>query len=289
VDCQHGLVFTGREDFVTCVQTNLESMFNPEPKEVKSGKALVYSSVSGTGKTVSMLQLKDKLPKVLKGAPVVVAYLGFNVALSLDREEEEHISNYRDKGARDVLARRLAGATIISMVNPDSISDLPTYRSVYDGYEIPSAKKSIEMLLAHTGRKPIFIIAGVDEVQLLNQMKLDTSIPLGRLFLRLLRKWQHEYYEDGVRLVPLGTGIAIDWTEDPTIGLNEPLLGGDTTLISKHDFHGLVEKVVRSMHDEDLSSRFSDQASAETIIDLLAASYWPRVRLLQFWRDKDER
>ena len=74
-----------------------------------------------------MLQLKAKLPKHIDGVPVVVAYLGFNGHLNLSTEERNHISNNVDGGAEDVLARRLAAATIISMVNPDSVDQLPLY------------------------------------------------------------------------------------------------------------------------------------------------------------------
>lgn len=35
----------------------------------------------------------------------------------------------------------------------------------------------------------------------------------------------------------------------------------------------------------EFSSRFSSEASKETVVDLIAASYWPRVRLLEWWRD----
>jgi hypothetical protein len=146
VDCGEGLVFTGRKAFVTSVRTSVESLLDSPPEDSKSGVALVYSSVSRTGKTVSMLQLKAKLPKDIKG-PVVVAYLGFNVDLDLNYGEKDHILRYRNKGVEDVLARRLAGATIISMENPDSITDLPSSEYVYNGYEIPPASKSIEILL----------------------------------------------------------------------------------------------------------------------------------------------
>jgi hypothetical protein len=81
----------------------------------------------------------------------------------------------------------------------------------------------------------------------------------------------------------------MDWSADPATGSNLPLCGNDATLISKHDFHTLVEEVVDSLPDDDFSSWFSTNTSKETIVEFIAASYWPRVRLLQYWRDKNVR
>ena len=248
----------------------------------------MYSSVSGTGKTVSMLQLKSKLKEVNE-VPVIVAYLGFNTELQLSDVESQYIKTHEQTGAKEVLARRLAAATIISSRNPDVVTKLPKYSTVYEGFEIPSVETSKGLIVKHTSAtkdKPIYIVAGVDEIQLLNMAEqVGTGIGLGRLFLRILRGWQHEWHDKGIRLLPLGTGIAIDWTADPTTGLNVPLHGDDTTLISKNDFHELVEKVVDSLGDDEFSRRFSSGTSKETVVDLIAASYWPRVRLLEWWRD----
>ncbi len=91
----------------------------------KRAKALVYSSVSGTGKTVSMLELKRLLHK--ENRRIAVAYLGFNCCLGLLKEEKDHMKASSDftEGAREVLARRLAGSTIISLRNPGEVSRLP--------------------------------------------------------------------------------------------------------------------------------------------------------------------
>jgi hypothetical protein len=95
----------------------------------------------------------------------------------------------------------------------------------------------------------------VDEVQLLNNILTVDRIGLGRLFLCILRDWQYRWHKEGIRLLPLGTGIALDWAAEPTTGRIVRLNGGDTTLISKQDFRELVEGVVRNL--DDFTERFS--------------------------------
>jgi hypothetical protein len=282
-DCGRDLVFTGRTDFVSKVNEQLVRL-RTAPVDKKESVALVYSSVSGSGKTISMLELKSRLKEVTPD-PIVVAYLGFNTNLELSGFEKEFITN-KFEGAERVLARRLAAATIISMVNPEVVAKLPHYKTVYNGYGIPTVDESKQLILDHTGanrEEPVYIVAGVDEVQLLNRIR-DVE-GLGKLFLRILRGWQHSWHKEGIRLLPLGTGIAVDWVADQTTGFNIPLNGGDTTLISKRDFRELVEGVVRNL--DDFRSRFSNETTKETVVDLIAACYWPRIRLLQWWRDNN--
>lgn len=317
VDCGKNFEFKGRDAFLAAVKRSLgrnlqspptssvvpppsTSSSNIEPQsDIKVSTALVYSSVSGTGKTVSMLQLKSSVKEV-NGIKVIVAYLGFNTGLHVNKVEKEHIKQNGTEGAAEVLCRRLAAATIISDCNPDVVMQLPEYSTVYKGIEIPSVDTSKELLLRHTGatkNTPICIVAGVDEFQLVNMELLvqvesaqsleqaSKSIGLGRLFLRILRRWQHEWHKNGIQLLPLGTGIAIDWSADPTTGLNIPLHGEDTTLISKNDFKKLAAKVVQGLGDDEFHKRFSSGTTKETVVDLITASYWPRVRLLEWWRD----
>lgn len=111
--------------------------------------------------------------------------------------------------------------------------------------------------------KPLYIVAGVDEVQMLNQQIQVGGIGLGRLFIRILRHCQIKWYKAGIRLLPLGTGIAIDWSADPTTGMNVALHGNDATLISKEDFHGLVDNVVRSLGAGEFHKRFPIDTSKE--------------------------
>lgn len=252
--------------------------------------ALVYSSVSGSGKTVSMLQLKNTLPNKIYRRPVTVAYLGFNTQLKLGNEEKRHILFHQEPGAEEVLARRLAASVIISDCNPNTVTSLPMYDNLYKSYGIPPVDESMALLIEHLGAtkdKPAFIVAGVDEVQLLNSASVGGTIELGRFFLRTLREWQCKYFDQGIRLLPLGTGIALDWEVDPTSGTNIPLGGGgDTTLISKKDFRALVNDEVGRLNITQFDGRFSLGTSRETVIDLLSAAYWPRVRLLEWWRDE---
>ena len=295
VDCAKGFNFVGRIAFTSRVKESLQWLKVKGPTDVKDARALVYSSVSGSGKTVSMLHLKSSLRESLPRMRVIVAYLGFNVSLFLNTEEREYIDEKKDvlTGAEEVLARRLAAATIISHENPDNVYKLPEYDKVFDGHQIPSVKESMSLILEctkATPENPIYIVAGVDEVQLLNKKIIDdgsTRVGLGRLFLRILRQWQSEWYKKGIRLLPLGTGIALDWLADPTQGLNIPLADDDATLISKRDFHKLVTDVVDGLSDKEFTSRCCEGASRATAIDLVTAAFWPRVRLLQWWRNEE--
>ena len=278
----------GRIAFTSWVKESLQWLKVKGPTDVKDVHALVYSSVSRSGKTVSMLHLKSSLQESLPRMRVIVAYLGFNVSLFLNTEEREYIDEKKDVliGAEEVLARRLAVATIISHENPQEVYKLP----VFDGHQIPSVKESMSLILEctkATPENPIYIVAGVDEVQLLNRKGIDngsTTVGLRQLFLRILRQWQYDWYNEGIRLVPLGTDIALDWLADPTEGVNIPLHDDDATLISKQDFHKLVTDVVDGLSDKEFTSWCSG-ASRATAIDLVAAAFWPRVRLLQWWRN----
>ena len=286
-DVGRQMQFVGRVDFANGVSAAIDALNKKAPLDTKSTTALVYSSVSGTGKTVSFLALKDDKQKV------TVAYLGFNTELTLCGDEKLHIIARGEEGAAEVLARRLAAATIISLKNPEAVTALPTYDNVYKGYTIPTVDESKALLLKVTGATkalPLVIVAGVDEVQLLNKSmwiggNRDDALGLGRFFLRQLRIWQHQWYNDGLRIVPVGTGIAVDWTTHPAFGVNVPLCGGDSVLISKKDFKAVVKSVVDAVGAEELAKRYTSNASKETIIGLLTAMYWPRVRLLEWWRE----
>ena len=83
-----GFDFVGRKHFFETVIDktvflNNEYDYKTWPKPV----ALVYSSVSGTGKTVALLELKEKLKHEEKiqntNVKVVLAFLGFGSCLQL--------------------------------------------------------------------------------------------------------------------------------------------------------------------------------------------------------------
>ena len=209
----------------------------------------------------------------------------------LDDEELTYLDKNQKTGVQEVLARHLAAATIISLENPDNVYKLPEYRKVFDGHQIPSVEESMSLILdctKATPENPIYIVAGVDEFQILNRVAIaqgSSTIGLGRLFLRFLRRWQFLWYKEGIRLLPLGTGIALNWLADPAEGLHIPLDDDDATLISKRDFHKLVTDVVDGLSDEQFTSWCSNGMSKATAIDIMAAAFWPRVRLLQWWRN----
>ena len=207
----------GRIAFTSQVKESLQWLKVKGPIDVKDARALVYSSVSGRGKTVSMLHLKTSLWESLPGMRVIVAYLGFNVSLFLNMEECEYIDEKKDVliGAEEVLAHRLAAATIISHENPQEVYKLPRYGKVFDGHQIPSVMESMSLILEctkATPENPIYIVAGVDEVQLLNRKGIDdgsTRVGLGQLFLCILHQWQSEWYMKGIRLLPLGWALPL--------------------------------------------------------------------------------
>ena len=204
----------------------------------------------------------------------------------LNQQEKRYI---RANRFEEVLARRLIVSTILSMNNPDVTTKLPWHQDVYDRFKIPSVEDSKKLLLEYTEAMPddpIFIVVGVDEVQKLNKMMPDVEGDgLGRVFLRTLREWEREWYHHGVRIAPLGTGISLDWTVDTTEGCNMPLKGDDATLISKDDFHDLAKEVVDGLDEGKWPDLFPTNTTRETGVELLTAAYWPRVRLLEWWRD----
>ena len=150
-------------------------------------------------------------------------------------------------------------ATVITMNNPDVVDRLPHGSDVYKGFKIPSVADSKKLLLEYLDsiredqkgeepakRKPLFIIAGVDEVQRLNKILSNVEGEgLGRHILRILRTWQWEWYKDGLCIVPVGTGVTVDWAQESTEGTLWDLKGEDATLIKKEDFRSLVGEVVR--------------------------------------------
>lgn len=318
-DVAKKMKFCGRHSLTGEVKKFIEHL-NGRVPEQKKEKCLVYSSVSGSGKTISFLQLKETLkPFALeKKIQIVVAYLGFNTRLALNHREQEHIHKNLVTGVADVLARRLVVSTIISMNNPGIVAKLPWRSDAYDRFTIPSQEESKKLLMDVTKaspRNPFVVVAGVDEVQMLNRIPTyELKEPqnkqphkseeeakgdgnksggkakqngLGRQMLQLLRTWQREWHKDGLRIVPIGTGISLDWAHESTDGtlwdLGGEDSGEDVTLIRKEDFRKLVSDVVNSVdHYED---KVPMNTTKETCTELLAAAYWPRVRLLEWWRD----
>ena len=232
--------------------------------------------------------------------------MGFNSGLELTNEEKSFLSDNISNGSGDaaaqqVLARRLVTSVVFSHNNPNELTTLPSRESLYDGILIPSVEQSIDVLRKYMSAKSITkmsVIAGVDEVQWLNEefpsvlleekhppeRERKSRIGLGRYFLRLLRQWQIEWRTKmNVHILPLGTGIALHWDEnDRTHGQNLRIVGGDSTLISKDDFRTLVCEIVQRMDPDKFSRAFGARTNMDTIINLAAAVYWPRPRLLEW-------
>jgi hypothetical protein len=281
--------FKGRGGFSKDVARAIAKFQTAPPSDVKSATAWVYSSVSGTGKTVSMLELKNTLKGHLPGTNTIVSYLGFNCQLDLTDEESLLMDVRGVVGAKRVLARRLLGATVMSHNNRDKKATLiPGRDLVYGKRSIPSEGECRDMLVREIGASPtsrVVIVACVDEIQLLNSRMVVGGTPLGRYFLRTLRRWQLEWWGLGLTIIPLGTGILLDFLADPTTGINKTVQGDDAVLVSYSDFGEIVRGVV----EEQYESRFATpRPSKENVVALMSAVLWPRVRLVGWWRDRKE-
>ncbi|CAE7640067.1 unnamed protein product, partial [Symbiodinium microadriaticum] len=289
-DESKGIKFQGRSSFFAkdgAVAELAKQLCDKRPANKKESVALVYSSVSGSGKTVSMLELKRSLAEGL--GDVVVAYLGFNTDLMLHDNERRHIEQHAGRGAKEVLARRLLGSVIISNNNPDVITNTCSYAAAYGDTVIPSVEQSKQKLIEAldcSGEQRVTVIAGLDEVQLLNGETFGNALKdLGRFFLSVLREWQVSWWDTGLSLVPLATGVTLDFPFQGTTGKNKPILG-DAVLVTRSEFEAIVQQVFENLSQNRLQDLLGKPApSKQTVVKLIAAIMWPRVRLVEQWRD----
>ena len=117
--------------------TGTERQLGTAPN-LRVSRALVYSSVSGTGKTVAMLQQKSQLQHA-NGCKIHFAFLGFNCCLA-SRMVLVKLPQKR------ILARRLAASTTISINNPTEVTKAPL-AEVYKGCKLPNASDSKQILV----------------------------------------------------------------------------------------------------------------------------------------------
>uniref|UniRef100_A0A0G4HXD6 Uncharacterized protein n=1 Tax=Chromera velia CCMP2878 TaxID=1169474 RepID=A0A0G4HXD6_9ALVE len=295
IDYSWEIPFMGRTAFSLEVAKILDRLWNEHPRGASNTVALVYSSVNGTGKTVSMLHLKNRLKNDLSSAAknsFVVAYLGFGCDLKFSEVERGEIRGGDDQEmvAKKVLARRLLGAAVLSKRFGEAITQLPNFDEVYAGRNFPEVAECREMICSFfkaSRQNPVAIVAGVNEVQLLDQTRLkmgDYEHGLGMLFLRWLREWQSEWWASGIRLLPLGTGVLLEFPAMPWIGRNIALKAdSDAVLISKVDFKKLVCETLQNPKFEKQKADLG-RVSIDAAADLMTAVWYPRVRLLQRWR-----
>jgi hypothetical protein len=98
----------------------------------------------------------------------------------------------------------------------------------------------------------------------------------------MLRRWQYEWWALGLAIVPLGTGISLDFLREPTTGTNAALEGGDAVLVSEGDFKAIVADIVSPLYEQ----RFPPpRPSLDDVVATMTAVMWPRVRMVQWWRD----
>jgi hypothetical protein len=255
--------------------------------------------VSGSGKTRAMLELKKTLLKALDDAmetdndktlnitAVAFGYAGFNSGLPLTDDETRYITN--ENTARTVLLRRIVGSVLVSQEEP---TRLPKKIKLYEDFHFPSEKDLIAMLVKYL--KPpskgtnnfAVLVVGIDEVQLLNKMKEVNGDGIGRIFLRTARQLQVELLtRANILLVPVGTGVLLDFSTDGSTGDNKTLSSGhdeDVTLISKDDFRALAEAKYDSKAN-GFKAQYGQNAK-ETVLDKVTALWWPRVTFIQKWK-----
>lgn len=306
-DFSGGMEFVGRGGFAGALAAGIKSVveeinMNTSGRlHLHRGTAFVYSTVPGAGKTRSMLEIPNTVSDALEASyetassgsslsmldGVRFGYTGFNSNLHLTDHELSFITDVIT--AKQVLLRRVVGSVLLQ---PQRSTMLPRYDILYEGFDFPSSKSLTEMLVenlnppARESKKLRLVIVGVDEVQLLNKTKQIDGDGLGRLFLRFLRQTQVELIQSNVLLVPVGTGVLLDFSTDGSSGDNKPLNGHtDAVLIKKDDFRTLAERKYNA-HEAEFNTRYGDGAK-ETILDKVAVVWWPRVRLIEKWKPRN--
>ena len=221
--------FSGREGFAYALAEEAKSLIEDRAESIIRGTAFVVASSAGVGKTRGMLELRSSLPNLLREEDKIddvffFGYAGFNTGLGLSDGEELHATTQTN--AKDILARRVLGSVVTSFQAESSVH-LPGFESLYGNRKLPSSDESLKMLESFVNErkndpeKISVVTVGIDEVQLLDEVKVTLDFPsksvgLGRLFLRILRDWQVQYWGKNILILPVGTGITIDFTFDPT-------------------------------------------------------------------------
>uniref|UniRef100_A0A0G4GQ84 Uncharacterized protein n=1 Tax=Chromera velia CCMP2878 TaxID=1169474 RepID=A0A0G4GQ84_9ALVE len=193
--------------------------------------------------------------------------------------------------AQRVLARRLLGAAVLSKLRPEAVTQLPSYENVYAGRNFPEVDECKEMIRTFfnaSAQNRVAIVAGVDELQLLDAQVNIGGKGLGHLFLRWLRQWQVQWFKTGICLLPVGTGVLLRFpSEDPTDGRNIPIenkkADSDAVLIKRADFKEIVRE---TLDDETFSQqrRGLGEVSTDAAAEQITAVWYPRLRLLEWWR-----
>jgi len=261
--------FIGRNSFAAKVLTVVRELEGKKPNPLPKPICIVYSTVSGGGKTRAMLELEDAY------------YLGGNHQLEFTKNELDFAlespvsSTMLQENAMIMIARRLV--MMISFkreLAPGNHHVTPTFSATLAN--VPMFPLSM-LLHAIVGMQQRSFLAGLDEIQMLNNFKHpdQSTNPLGKYLMRALGRLQRLLW-DSVVMVPLGTGIFPGFGEDNSQEDCRHISGSDSVLISAVGFETLVTHRLESTDDNIWWRR--DLPLGRTEATVVTAIFWPRVR-----------
>lgn len=267
--------FIGREQFFEDVEAQLnnirkkgsespdaESSDTFTPDVPQKTRAVVYSTVSGAGKTSAMLHCPN------------IRYLGGNNNFAFTQLEIDFATQCLEH-CRQVIYRRLLLLEAVYANNPDSCTITPRAKLLEEvpmfGTKLLLNELSDFLSQGHDVTR----VLGIDEVQMLDTHKVHgEDAGLGRVFVRVLRELQCRAYTEfkGARLLPLATGIVPGFENNPTTGKNLALYGGDRVVVKRTHFKQLAKLKLGNipMHLRNYSQKYQ--------VEVLTAIHWPRVR-----------
>lgn len=300
-----GVEFTGRGDFFKAVEHVARRLVTGS---FDKSRAVAFTAVSGSGKTVASLKLRDAMPTLdamiggeLKHPPVTVAYLGFNTSMSLLGDEKRLIEHYGADAAEPVLMRRLLMATSAAVVVKERgfpFATIPSNAQLVQRAKYPKSEVCPEILagvLGASAKAPHVLIAIVDEAQILDtnfdiRLKKET-IGLGRYFMRTLRDFQETMRGVGIHLLPLATGISLNFEDGIESSDQTKVLDLDAlTHLSRDEFTRLTwlrlsfAPIAASIPQGVLNAAEERERSAM----IISAACWPRIRVMNDVTSADE-
>jgi hypothetical protein len=267
----------GRVEYFSELLTKIDDHLKTKPNEVQATRDLVITTVSGAGKTRSLISLRRQLR-----ARELSIYTGFNCSLALTEQERSHMSS--TDGVFQVVLRRVIAMLTLALsrkYNEDGdADDLPDCHQLFPGskawefYSVDACTSYIrEMMSRHN---LTLLVCGVDEIQNLDEMQVGphgAQIGCGRLMLRCLRHLQ--WHPDPTQCLPIiaiGCGVQPNFfLEDKTQGRHLPLSHLHIEFLSMRT---VVDTAVANA--EPTEGRSPNYTDAE--LNALCLCLWPRVR-----------
>eukprot|EP00300_Choanocystis_sp_HF-7_P015000 c18902_g1_i1.p1 GENE.c18902_g1_i1~~c18902_g1_i1.p1 ORF type:complete len:618 (+),score=92.05 c18902_g1_i1:500-2353(+) len=232
---------------------------------------VVFSTVSGGGKTRAILEMPNSY------------YLGGSNQLAFN-EDEMDFGKESANNATLVLLRRLWMMILFRKSHPNLPRCATPQGRILSGVPMFDMDEMIHAIIAEVaGLKLPYIVAGLDEVQLLDECRMVVGrghIGMGRCFLRCLRSLQI-YFKPFFLLVPLGTGIIPSFESTGPLGTKVEISDTNALLLDSDSFKTLVETyVVPNKFEVDEVTRPADWESGgrQRVIDFISVIFWPRVR-----------